>query len=154
MVNSSVDGCACIQLEWLTGGECLAGMHEVVVTKRTLEAIELARQQNRSLWRVSSTVCTTICLLSWLNFVWELNSHLFPPSFCCSWVAWLITFSSHCIGPCVALRTYCFWCNATATRPFCRGIPCKQVPSHLCWRFCWTGACSDQSQRQERILVG
>ncbi|KAG1363867.1 hypothetical protein COCNU_11G006940 [Cocos nucifera] len=53
-------GCLLIQtgkqLEWLTGGECLAGMHEVVVTKRTLEAIELARQQNRSLWRVSSTL--------------------------------------------------------------------------------------------------
>ena len=44
------------QLEWLTGGECLAGMHEVVVTKRTLEAIALAKEQNRSLWRVSSTV--------------------------------------------------------------------------------------------------
>ncbi|XP_038977147.1 uncharacterized protein LOC120107779 [Phoenix dactylifera] len=53
-------GCLLIQtgkqLEWLTGGECLAGMHEVAVTKRTLEAIELARQQNRSLWRVSSTL--------------------------------------------------------------------------------------------------
>ena len=44
------------QLEWLTGGECLAGMHEVVVTNRTLEVIERARQENRSLWRVSSTV--------------------------------------------------------------------------------------------------
>ena len=47
-----------VQLEWLTGGECLAGMHEVVVTKRTLEAIELAKEQNRSLWRISSTVST------------------------------------------------------------------------------------------------
>jgi hypothetical protein len=46
------------QLEWLTGGDCLAGMHEVVVTKRTLEAIALAKEQNRSLWRVSSTVST------------------------------------------------------------------------------------------------
>ncbi|KAJ4765019.1 2-oxoglutarate (2OG) and Fe(II)-dependent oxygenase superfamily protein [Rhynchospora pubera] len=53
-------GCLLIQtgkqLEWLTGGECLAGMHEVVVTNRTLEAIERARQENRSLWRVSSTL--------------------------------------------------------------------------------------------------
>ncbi|KAH0464718.1 hypothetical protein IEQ34_004821 [Dendrobium chrysotoxum] len=53
-------GCLLIQsgkqLEWLTGGECLAGMHEVVVTNRTLSAIEIARQQNRSLWRVSSTL--------------------------------------------------------------------------------------------------
>ncbi|KAK8936219.1 hypothetical protein KSP39_PZI014034 [Platanthera zijinensis] len=53
-------GCLLIQsgkqLEWLTGGECLAGMHEVVVTNRTLNAIEIARQQNHSLWRVSSTL--------------------------------------------------------------------------------------------------
>ena len=58
-----------MQLEWLTGGECLAGMHEVVVTKRTLEAIEVARQQNRSLWRVSSTVSVTqlLCGFEILN---------------------------------------------------------------------------------------
>ncbi|GMH18999.1 hypothetical protein Nepgr_020840 [Nepenthes gracilis] len=53
-------GCLLIQtgkqIEWLTAGDCIAGMHEVVVTKRTLEAIELASRQNRSLWRVSSTL--------------------------------------------------------------------------------------------------
>ncbi|KAG9450676.1 hypothetical protein H6P81_010641 [Aristolochia fimbriata] len=53
-------GCLLIQtgkeLEWLTGGECLAGMHEVVVSSRTTEAIKLAKEQNRSLWRVSSTL--------------------------------------------------------------------------------------------------
>lgn len=53
-----------MQLEWLTGGECLAGMHEVVVTNRTLEAIERARQENRSLWRVSSTVSALLIILS------------------------------------------------------------------------------------------
>lgn len=57
-------GCLLVQtgkeLEWLTGGECLAGMHEVVVTDRTVDAIELARQQNRSLWRVSSTLFSHI----------------------------------------------------------------------------------------------
>ncbi|XVF22988.1 hypothetical protein REPUB_Repub12eG0218300 [Reevesia pubescens] len=31
-------------------------MHEVVVTKRTIDAIKLASEQNYSLWRVSSTV--------------------------------------------------------------------------------------------------
>lgn len=45
-----------MQIEWLTAGECIAGMHEVVVTGRTLDAIKLASEQNRSLWRVSSTV--------------------------------------------------------------------------------------------------
>ncbi|KAK7314289.1 hypothetical protein VNO77_39504 [Canavalia gladiata] len=53
-------GCLLIQtgkqIEWLTGGECIAGMHEVVVTKRTIDAINLAQEQKRSLWRVSSTL--------------------------------------------------------------------------------------------------
>ncbi|XP_010257376.1 PREDICTED: uncharacterized protein LOC104597495 [Nelumbo nucifera] len=57
-------GCLLIQsgkqLEWLTGGECLAGMHEVVVTSRTISAIELVQQQNHSLWRVSSTLFSHI----------------------------------------------------------------------------------------------
>lgn len=48
--------CFKMQIEWLTGGDCIAGMHEVVATKRTLDAISLAQEQNRSLWRVSSTV--------------------------------------------------------------------------------------------------
>ncbi|KAG5565203.1 hypothetical protein RHGRI_001188 [Rhododendron griersonianum] len=45
-----------MQIEWLTAGDCIAGMHEVVVTNRTLDAINRASQQNRSLWRVSSTL--------------------------------------------------------------------------------------------------
>ncbi|XP_042030282.1 uncharacterized protein LOC121777179 isoform X3 [Salvia splendens] len=45
-----------MEIEWLTGGECIAGMHEVVVTDRTIEAMKLASEQNRSLWRVSSTL--------------------------------------------------------------------------------------------------
>ncbi|XP_042479474.1 uncharacterized protein LOC122060450 [Macadamia integrifolia] len=57
-------GCLLIQtgkqLEWLTAGDCLAGMHEVVVSNRTIEAITLAQQQNRSLWRVSSTLFAQI----------------------------------------------------------------------------------------------
>ncbi|MCO5601547.1 hypothetical protein L7F22_055670 [Adiantum nelumboides] len=44
------------QFEWLTGGTCAAGMHEVVVSKRTVQAIESAVQAKRCLWRVSSTV--------------------------------------------------------------------------------------------------
>lgn len=45
-----------MQIEWLTAGDCIAGMHEVVVTSRTIDAIKIASEQNRSLWRVSSTV--------------------------------------------------------------------------------------------------
>ncbi|CAL2236909.1 unnamed protein product [Prunus armeniaca] len=44
------------QIEWLTAGDCIAGMHEVVVTNRTVDAIKLATEQHRLLWRVSSTL--------------------------------------------------------------------------------------------------
>ncbi|KAL8262443.1 hypothetical protein R6Q59_023792 [Mikania micrantha] len=57
-------GCLLIQtgkqIEWLTAGECIAGMHEVVVNSRTLDAIKAASQDNRSLWRVSSTLFSHI----------------------------------------------------------------------------------------------
>ncbi|TVU28256.1 hypothetical protein EJB05_19767 [Eragrostis curvula] len=80
-------GCLLIQsgkeLEWLTGGECLAGMHEVVVTKRTLDAIALAKEQNRSLWRVSSTLFAHIAsdaLLKPLgHFAETPTAHSYPP---------------------------------------------------------------------------
>ncbi|CAM6093725.1 unnamed protein product [Calypogeia fissa] len=53
-------GCLLLQagkeLEWLTGGEFLAGMHEVVVTEKSMAAVEAATKAGRSLWRVSSTV--------------------------------------------------------------------------------------------------
>lgn len=53
-------GCLLIQtgkqIEWLTAGECIAGMHEVVVNNRTIDAIKVATEQNCSLWRVSSTL--------------------------------------------------------------------------------------------------
>jgi isopenicillin N synthase-like dioxygenase len=44
------------QFEWLTGGQVLAGFHEVVVSKATLQAVEKAKQEKRSLWRISSTL--------------------------------------------------------------------------------------------------
>ncbi|KAG0569278.1 hypothetical protein KC19_6G079500 [Ceratodon purpureus] len=54
------EGCLLLQagkqLEWLTGGECAAGMHEVVVSENTLQAVEASRKAGRSLWRVSSTM--------------------------------------------------------------------------------------------------
>lgn len=53
-------GCLLIQagkqLEWLTGGVIQAGMHEVVCLEQTLAAVQRAKQEGRSLWRVSSTV--------------------------------------------------------------------------------------------------
>ena len=43
-------------MEWLTAGEVKAGMHEVVVSEATVKAVERARLEGRSCWRVSSTV--------------------------------------------------------------------------------------------------
>lgn len=82
-------GCLLIQsgkqLEWLTGGECLAGMHEVVVTNRTLNAIEIARQQNRSLWRVSSTlfahIASDMVLKPLGHFTKAPDASRYPPIF-------------------------------------------------------------------------
>lgn len=44
------------QFEILTGGEVLAGYHEVVVVESTKTAIEKAKSEKRSLWRISSTL--------------------------------------------------------------------------------------------------
>jgi len=48
------------QFEWLTGGEVLAGFHEVVVVKETQDAIKASEEAGRSLWRVSSTLFSHI----------------------------------------------------------------------------------------------
>lgn len=50
------------QLEWLTGGECAAGMHEVV-SDGTMKAVEASKKAGRSLWRVSSTVSASSVVL-------------------------------------------------------------------------------------------
>eukprot|EP01117_Protostelium_nocturnum_P005102 TRINITY_DN1851_c0_g1_i1.p1 TRINITY_DN1851_c0_g1~~TRINITY_DN1851_c0_g1_i1.p1 ORF type:complete len:347 (-),score=141.26 TRINITY_DN1851_c0_g1_i1:69-1109(-) len=54
------DGCLLIQagkqIEWLTGGEINAGFHEVIASEATLQAIERAKANGSSLWRVSSTL--------------------------------------------------------------------------------------------------
>ncbi|GKE66971.1 2-oxoglutarate (2OG) and Fe(II)-dependent oxygenase superfamily protein, partial [Tanacetum coccineum] len=48
------------QLEWVTAGDCLTGLHEVVVTERTIETIKAVSEENRSLWRVSSTLFSAV----------------------------------------------------------------------------------------------
>ncbi len=66
------DGClliqAGIQLEYLTGGECMAGFHEVIYTKEVHDLVEKIKQDNvikpedqkRILWRISSTLFSQI----------------------------------------------------------------------------------------------
>jgi len=48
------------QFEYITGGHVLAGFHEVVVTPSTIATIEQAKLENRSLWRISSTLFSHI----------------------------------------------------------------------------------------------
>ena len=40
----------------LTGGHILGGFHEVVYNERTEEAYQKAKENKRSIWRVSSTL--------------------------------------------------------------------------------------------------
>ncbi|RKP15883.1 hypothetical protein ROZALSC1DRAFT_25931 [Rozella allomycis CSF55] len=44
------------QLEYLTGGCIKAGYHEVTCSERTIEALKKAKEENKSLWRISSTM--------------------------------------------------------------------------------------------------
>jgi isopenicillin N synthase-like dioxygenase len=54
------DGCLLVQagkqLEWLTGGYVQAGFHEVVVLEDTVKKMKDMEANNKSLWRVSSTL--------------------------------------------------------------------------------------------------
>lgn len=58
------EGCllmqAGMQLEHLTGGDVIAGFHEVVVNERTMDVIEQRKAANKTLWRVSSTLFSQI----------------------------------------------------------------------------------------------
>lgn len=66
------DGCLLIQagmqLEYLTGGECLAGFHEVIYTKEVHDLVQKIKKENEGksedekkiLWRVSSTLFSQI----------------------------------------------------------------------------------------------
>ena len=42
--------------EYFTGGEIIAGFHEVMFTERTQTAVDKAREEGRILWRISSTL--------------------------------------------------------------------------------------------------
>lgn len=71
------------QFEWLTGGTCPAGMHEVVVSKRTVDVVQAAAEAKRSLWRVSSTVFGHIASDAILqplgHFANAPDAHKYPP---------------------------------------------------------------------------
>ena len=62
-----------MQIEWLTAGDCIAGMHEVVVNSRTTDAIKVAIKQNCSLWRVSSTVILVAIFFFFLSLLSNIS---------------------------------------------------------------------------------
>jgi len=72
------------QFEWLTGGHVLAGFHEVVVADATLTAIAKAKEEKKSLWRVSSTLFSHIASDHTLQplgkFATEENLKNYPPT--------------------------------------------------------------------------
>jgi len=72
------------QFEWLTGGYVLAGFHEVIVSKDTIVAADKAREEKRSLWRVSSTLFSHIASDNILEplgiFSTEESRKKYPPT--------------------------------------------------------------------------
>ncbi|KAJ3111438.1 hypothetical protein HDU96_005698 [Phlyctochytrium bullatum] len=81
------DGCLLVQagkqMEYLTGGQVVAGFHEVVVVPSTLKAIENQKAKNRPLWRISSTLFLHIASDNELKplerFATEENVKKYPP---------------------------------------------------------------------------
>jgi len=47
---SKEDKVLTMQIEWVTGGICKSGMHEMVGDDRKLNAINVANGQNHRLW--------------------------------------------------------------------------------------------------------
>jgi len=54
------DGCLLVQagmeIEHVTGGYIKAGYHEVIVTEKTVQQVEKAKEMEKPLWRISSTL--------------------------------------------------------------------------------------------------
>ena len=84
------DGCLLLQaskqLEMLTGGKIFAGFHEVVVDKRTKDAIQKAKIQNKCLWRISSTMFSSVrndlMLYPLEKFATREANKKYPPILC------------------------------------------------------------------------
>lgn len=76
------DGCLLMQcgkqLEYLTGGYCMAGYHEVVVSDATLAVIEKRKRENKSLWRVSSTLFSHLRSDDWLEPLPQFKNDAYP----------------------------------------------------------------------------
>lgn len=76
------DGCLLMQcgkqLEYLTGGFCMAGYHEVVVSDSTRRVIEKRKKDDKSLWRVSSTLFSHLRSDDWLEPLPQYRNVAYP----------------------------------------------------------------------------
>ena len=76
------DGCLLMQcgqqLEYLTGGFCMAGYHEVIVSENTRRVIEEKKKANKSLWRVSSTLFSHLRSDDWLEPLPQYSNEEYP----------------------------------------------------------------------------
>lgn len=76
------DGCLLLQagkqLEYLTGGWCMAGFHEVIVSNKTRVVIEKRKAENKSLWRVSSTLFSHLRSDEWLEPLPQFKNNAYP----------------------------------------------------------------------------
>lgn len=72
------------QLEWLTGGYIEAGFHEILATSEALDKVEERKQQNKSHWRVGSTLFAQLqydhVLEPLPKFLDEDNMDKYPPT--------------------------------------------------------------------------
>lgn len=66
------------QLEWLTGGWCMAGFHEVIVSDKTRRVMHERKKGNKSLWRVSSTLFSHLSSDEWLEPLPQFKNSKYP----------------------------------------------------------------------------
>lgn len=129
-----------IQIEWLTAGECIAGMHEVVVSEKTTDAIKVAQEQKRSLWRVSSTVSD----LNAFNPVFFTSVTGKPCLYLNSKNVTVTLFSFFSFSRPVVC-TYSIRCSVETPRSLCELSACWKISPHLYRRICRKRACRNQS---------
>ncbi|XP_058784811.1 uncharacterized protein LOC131659671 [Vicia villosa] len=80
------DGCLLVQtgkqIEWMTAGSCKASRYERVLSKKVIDAINLARTQDRKLWSVSSKlyaqVATDVLLKPVASFAGSADAKNYP----------------------------------------------------------------------------
>lgn len=128
-----------LQLEWLTGGDCVASMHDLVVSNKTIEAINAAQEQKRCLWRVSSTVREEKKMFIFYTRKKERSKM----DFC-----QVILTDNICMSH-VVVCAHCIRLSFEATGTFCTIPTSKQISTYQCRRVCGARACSYQCQGEE-----